>query len=133
MRTSTPFLLGASLLASSVLAELSYTAKMTHHGVEVPVNFIESPTPSDGRLSKPAQNVTSKRGGPISTTNNWAGAIQEAPVSGNFRSISAQWKVPGIYSPGPPLTEATYGLSQWVGIGSSCGVILQAGTAQSVS
>lgn len=57
----------------------------------------------------------------------------EAPVSGQFSSITAQWQVPGIYSPGPPLTSDTYWLYEWVGIDSSCGVILQSGTGQTVS
>jgi Peptidase A4 family len=122
------FLLGASLLTSGVLADFSYTAKMTHHGVEVPVEF--TPMPPRNR-TKNASNV--KRDGPVSTTTNWAGAIQEAPSSGLFQSITAQWQVPGIYSPGPPLTSDTYWLYEWVGIDSDCGVILQSGTAQTVS
>jgi hypothetical protein len=129
MRTST-LLIGASLLTSGVLAEFNYTAKMTHRGVEVPVVF--TPIPPRNRLPKEAPNSHSKRDGSVSTTTNWAGAIQEAPSSGLFRSITAQWQVPGIYTPGPPLTTDTYWLYEWVGIDSACGVILQSGTGQTV-
>lgn len=128
MKTSI-FLLGASLLASGVLAEFTFSGKMTHHGVEVPVEF--TPMPSRNKL--PNNTTNAKRDGPVSTTTNWAGAIQEAPSSGLFQSITAQWQVPGIYSPGPPLTTDTYWLYEWVGIDSACGVILQSGTAQTVS
>ncbi|KAE9369699.1 concanavalin A-like lectin/glucanase, partial [Stipitochalara longipes BDJ] len=121
--------LGASLLTSGALATLNYTARMTHHGVEVPVVFTD--LPPRNRLSKQAPNH--KRDGPVSNTVNWAGAIQEAPVSGVFSSISATWQVPGIYSPGPALTDDTYYLYEWVGIDSDCGVILQAGTAQTLN
>jgi hypothetical protein len=103
---------------------------MTHRGVEVPVLF--TPIPPRNRLPKEAPNLHSKRDGPVSTTTNWAGAIQEAPSSGLFQSITAQWQVPGIYTPGPPLTTDTYWLYEWVGIDSACGVILQSGTGQTV-
>lgn len=70
MRPST-FLFGASLLTSA-LAEFSYSAKMTHHGVEVPFEVTELP-----RHNRTAKHTTNaKRDGPVSTTNNWAGAIQ---------------------------------------------------------
>jgi len=128
MRSST-FFLGASLLASEAVAAFNYTTRMTHHGVEVPVVLTELP-PGD-RL--PHFGPSQKRDGPVSNTANWAGAIQEAPVSGLFYSISATWQVPGIYSPGPALTDDTYWLYEWVGIDSACGCILQSGTGQTVS
>lgn len=102
---------------------------MTHHGVEVPVVLTELPP----RNRLPQSGPSHKRDGPVSNTVNWAGAIQEAPVSGLFESISATWQVPGIYSPGPALTTDTYWLYEWVGIDSDCGVILQSGTGQTVS
>lgn len=102
MRTST-LLLRATLLVPGAIAELTYTAKMTYHGVEVPVEFTTMPhrygTPVETALTEDGTNATNKRSGPISVTTNWAGAIQEAPSSGVFRSISAEWRVPGFYSP----------------------------------
>jgi hypothetical protein len=70
MRPST-LLYGASLLASA-LAEFKYSGKMTQNGVEVPVEFTE--LPSHNRTRSHARH--SKRDGPVSTTNNWAGTIQ---------------------------------------------------------
>jgi len=127
MRSSSLFLV-ASALASGTLAALNFTTRMTHHGIEVPVVLTELPP----RNRLPKQGPNHKRDGPVSNTVNWAGAIQEAPVSGQFRSISATWQVPGIYTPGPALTQDTYWLYEWVGIDSDCGVILQSGTGQTV-
>ena len=131
MRTST-LLIGASLLTSGVLAEFNYTAKMTHRGVEVPVVF--TPIPPRNRLPKEAPNSHSKRDGSVSTTTNWAGAIQEVPSSGLFHTVSANWEVPSISTPaGQTLGTTAYWLYEWVGIDSSCDVILQAGTEAYVS
>jgi hypothetical protein len=129
MKASSFLLLGASLLSSSVLASLSYTAKMTHHGAEVPVVFSSLPPRHNG----PKQPPHGKRQS-ISNTTNWAGAIQEAPTSGLFHTVSANWQVPSISTPaGQTLGTDAYWLYEWVGIDSSCGVILQAGTGAYVS
>ena len=128
MTRSSLLLLGASLF-SNVLASLVYTAKMTHHGIEVPVQFSSLPPRHNG-LKKPPH---SKRQS-ISSTSNWAGAIQEAPSSGLFYTVSANWQVPSISTPaGQTLGTNAYWLYEWVGIDSSCGVILQAGTGAYVS
>jgi hypothetical protein len=94
MKTSTIVLLGASLLTSNVLGKLSYTANMTHHGIEVPVEF----TPLPALRSGPEKPPHIKRQS-IRNTANWAGAIQEAPSSGLFHTISANWQVPSISTP----------------------------------
>jgi hypothetical protein len=123
MKPSSLLLLGASLLTSSALAELSYTAKMTHHGIEVPIEFTALPP----RRNQPLSSHSKRQS--ISSTANWAGAIQEAPSSGLFYTVSANWNVPSISTPpGQTLTTDAYWLYEWVGIDSSCGVILQAGT-----
>jgi hypothetical protein len=103
---------------------------MTHHGAEVPVVFSSLPP----RYNGPKQPPYGKRQHPISYTFNWAGAIQEAPTSGLFHTVPANWQVPSIYTPvGQTLSQDAYWLYEWVGIDSSCGVILQAGTGAYVS
>jgi hypothetical protein len=104
-------------------------------GVEHPTTLTPNVLPQRKSLPDLHANLTnSKRSGPISVTDNWAGAIQEAPTSGVFRTITAEWQVPGVYPPhGVTLGSAAYWLYEWVGIGSDCGIILQAGTAQVVS
>jgi hypothetical protein len=127
-------LLGASLLASGVLAEVSgvvsgvsYTAKLTHHGVEIPLEFTSLPA-RHSLPDKKSESTTGKRTS-VSTTANWAGAIQEAPSSGLFQTVSANWQVPSVSAPpGTTLGTDLYWLYEWVGIDSSCDVILQAGT-----
>jgi hypothetical protein len=69
MKPSSLLLLGASLLTSSALAELSYTAKMTHHGIEVPIEFTALPPRHNQPLSSHSKRQS------ISSTANWAGAI----------------------------------------------------------
>jgi hypothetical protein len=123
MKSSSLLLLGASLLTPCAQATLSYTAKMTHHGTEVPIEF----TPLPSRHNQPLSSHSKRQS--ISSTANWAGAIQEAPSSGLFYTVSANWNVPSISTPsGQTLTTNAYWLYEWVGIDSSCGVILQAGT-----
>ncbi|KAE9376027.1 concanavalin A-like lectin/glucanase [Stipitochalara longipes BDJ] len=123
MKPFSALLFGASLIFN-VLASLSYTAKMTHHGVEVPVQFSALPARHNGPKLPPHAKRQS-----ISNTANWAGAIQEAPSSGLFHTVSANWQVPSISTPpGQTLGTTAYWLYEWVGIDSSCGVILQAGT-----
>lgn len=127
MKSCSLILLGASLLASGVLAELSYIAKMSRNGVEGPIEL----TPMPSRYNLPIQ-ARSKRQ-TVSETENWAGAIQEEPPSGLFNTVSANWQVPTISAPpGFDLTEEAYWLYEWVGIGSSCDVIVQAGTGSHV-
>lgn len=134
MKPSTLFFLGASLFISSVLA-VTYDSKLIIKGVEHPATLTPNVLPERKSLPDLHANVTNnKRSGPISVTANWAGAIQEAPTSGVFRTITAEWQVPGVYPPpGVALGSAAYWLYEWVGIGSDCGIILQAGTAQVVS
>lgn len=134
MKPSTLLFLGASLLTSGVLA-VTYESKLIIKGVEHPATLTPGVLPQRKSLPDLHANVTnSKRSGPISVTNNWAGAIQEAPTSGVFRTIHAEWQVPGVYAPpGVTLGSSAYWLYEWVGISSDCGTILQAGTAQVVS
>jgi len=128
MKRSCVLLLGTSLFAN-VLASLSYTAKMTHRGIEVPVEFSSLPPRNNGLKQPPHSKRQS-----ISSTSNWAGAIQEAPSSGLFYTVSANWQVPSISPPaGQTLGTNAYWLYEWVGIDSSCDVILQAGTGAYVS
>jgi len=129
MKTSTIVLLGVSLLTSNVLGKLSYIAKMTHHGIEVPVEFTPLPALRNGPEKSPHRKRQS-----ISNTANWAGAIQEVPSSALFHTVSANWEVPSISTPaGQTLGTTAYWLYEWVGIDSSCDVILQAGTEAYVS
>lgn len=131
MKSSFLLLLGASFISSGVLASLSFTARMTHHGTDVPVKFSSLPPRHNGPKQPPHGKRQSH---PISNTGNWAGAIQEAPTSGLFHTVSANWQVPSISIPaGQTLGTDAYWLYEWVGIDSSCGVILQAGTGAFVS
>ncbi len=131
MKFSTLSALGASSLFTSALAS-QITYNMTHNGVEVPVVLNSLPwMDREMHLNKTAPQ--SKRDGPISVTTNWAGAIQNSPVAGSFHTIIADWNVPGIYPPpgvSAPTGSETYYLVEWVGIGSDCGTIIQAGTGQ---
>ena len=130
MKTTSFLLFGALLFTSGALASIAYTAKMTHHGAEVPVVFSSLPPRHNG----PKQPPHGKRQHPISNTSNWAGAIQEASTSGLFHTVSANWQVPSISTPvGQTLGTDAYWFYEWVGIDSSCGVILQAGTGAYVS
>ncbi|KAN0121796.1 concanavalin A-like lectin/glucanase [Hyaloscypha variabilis] len=131
MKFSTLSALGASSLFTSALAG-QITYNMTHNGVEVPVVLKSLPW-MDRQLHLNKTAPQSKRDGPISVTTNWAGAIQNSPVAGSFHTIIADWNVPGIYPPpgvSAPTGSETYYLVEWVGIGSDCGTIIQAGTGQ---
>jgi hypothetical protein len=130
MKTTSFLLFGALLLTSGALASISYTAKMAHRGAEVPAVFSSLPH----RHHRPKQPRHGKRQHPINNTLNWAGAIQEAPTSGLFYTVSASWQVPSISTPvGQTLGTDAYWLYEWVGIDSLCGAILQAGTGAYVS
>jgi hypothetical protein len=111
-----------------------FTANLTdHNGNDVP--FTLKDFPIYDRLPRwNSSGARSKRDGPISTTDNWAGTIQEKPVAGDFHTIIADWNVPGIYPPpGAAVTSSQqYVLVEWVGIGSDCGYIFQAGTGQTL-
>lgn len=134
MKTFTLFSVGASILFSGARAG-QQTYSMTHNGVEVPVVIKELPW-IDRKLNFNSSASQSKRDGPISVTTNWAGAIQESPVAGDFHTIAADWRVNGIYPPpgvGPPTGSDEYFLVEWVGLGSDCGVIFQAGTGQTLT
>ncbi|PMD60504.1 uncharacterized protein K444DRAFT_394432 [Hyaloscypha bicolor E] len=54
---------------------------MTHSGVDVPVVMKELHW-MDRKKHLNNSAPQSKRSGPISTTTNWAGAIQNSPVAG---------------------------------------------------
>lgn len=135
MQFSTLCALGAvSLLSIASAGKVSYS--MTHNDVEVPVTVKELPW-MDRQLklnTTAAPNGPTARSGPVSTTSNWAGTIWNSAPSGSYGTITAKWNVPGIYPPpGSPASVPggkTYFLVEWVGIGSDCGHIIQAGTGQ---
>jgi hypothetical protein len=93
------------------------------------------------RERNPLRNITTlnhKRDGVIEM-HNWAGAGQNASGSNVFQTITAQWQVPRIYDPpgDPSLADSTINnpvlLGEWTGFTGDCGVIVQAGTSQTVS
>lgn len=67
-------------------------------------------------------------------SENWCGAVQEQPSSGQMLTVEGSWTIPSVSIPSGESSSTEYYLYQWVGIdGVSCDVILQAGTGCTVS
>lgn len=131
MKSASLFSIGASIISGALAGTFTHT--MTHNGVEVPVFLTNDPSIKHRPLALNSSDPHSKRGGIIENFYNWCGTEQTSPVSGSFHTITGTWNVPGIYPPpgaGAITSSQVYQLSEWVGLGSDCGSIFQAGTAQ---
>ena len=133
MRCSILSILAGSLLASSAVAEFTYTATVLQDGQEVDASealeFL-SVTPRTRLPNAPPASEPSKRD---NLNAEWCGASQRAPFGDSISSVFAYFSVPDLTlraGQGTPQYA-----SSWVGIdGLTCtSVLLQAGVSTQIS
>ena len=122
----------ASLVASTVTAELSFVASVQQQGQDVDassLDFVRVPALGHGKHAPRAHrghNKAAERDA-ISYSSNWCGASQHTTASDGIASVVGSFMVPDLtLRPGKPAPQFA---AAWVGIdGAECNTtLLQAG------
>jgi hypothetical protein len=128
----------ASLVASTVTAELSFVATVQQEGQDVDassLDFVRVPALGHGKHAPRGhrgQHKAAERDA-ISYSSNWCGASQHTTPADGIASVVANFMVPDLtLRPGKPAPQFA---AAWVGIdGAECNTtLLQAGVTTIVS
>jgi hypothetical protein len=128
----------ASLVASTVTAELSFVATVQQEGQDVDassLDFVRVPALGHGKHAPRGhrgQHKAAERDA-ISYSSNWCGASQHTTPADGIASVVANFMVPDLtLRPGTPAPQFA---AAWVGIdGAECNTtLLQAGVTTIVS